>query len=99
MRGILNTGGSQGQPGRKENSLMAHAWRRGRSRGLALGLAVAALGGIAAVPAARAAGDAGFLSGIHRFGTLTSTVPSNGDQTPYAIVVAPVSAGKIHKDD
>lgn len=30
---------------------------------------------------------------------LTSTVPDNGDQNPSAIVVAPVSAGKIHKDE
>jgi len=30
---------------------------------------------------------------------VTSAVPSNGDQNPYAIVVAPVSAGKIQKDD
>ena len=26
-------------------------------------------------------------------------MPDNGDQNPYAIVVAPVSAGKIQKDD
>jgi hypothetical protein len=26
-------------------------------------------------------------------------VPVNGDQNPYAVVVAPVSAGKIHKND
>ena len=30
---------------------------------------------------------------------MTSTVPDNGDQNPYAIVVAPVSSGKIQKDD
>jgi len=30
---------------------------------------------------------------------LTSSVPENGDQNPYALVVAPVSAGKIQKDD
>jgi hypothetical protein len=49
--------------------------------------------------AAWAAQPAGFLDGIHRQTTLTSTVPENGDQNPYAIVVAPVSAGTIHKDD
>jgi hypothetical protein len=43
--------------------------------------------------------DAGFLSRIKRFTTLSSTVPQNGDQNPYAIVVAPVSAGSIQKDD
>ena len=30
---------------------------------------------------------------------LTSTVPANGDQNPYALVVAPVSAGTVQKDD
>ncbi len=40
-----------------------------------------------------------FLGGLRRQTTLTSTVPGNGDQNPYAIYVAPVSAGKIHKDD
>src|SRR5271166_6514355 len=42
---------------------------------------------------------ASFLDRIHRQTTLTSTVPDNGDQNPYAIVVAPVSAGSIQKDD
>jgi len=41
----------------------------------------------------------GFLTGIHKHQPLTSTVPENGDQNPYAIAVAPVSAGKIQKDD
>ncbi len=42
---------------------------------------------------------AGFLENVHRHVTLTSTVTDNGDLNPYAIVVAPVSAGKIVKDD
>jgi hypothetical protein len=41
----------------------------------------------------------GFLEGVHRHTTLTSTVTDNGDLNPYAIVVAPVSAGRIMKDD
>lgn len=41
----------------------------------------------------------GFLEGIRHHTTLTSTVPDNGDQNPYAIVVAPISAGKIQKGD
>ena len=45
------------------------------------------------------AGDGSFLAGIHHFKTVGSTVPDNGDQNPYAIVVAPVSAGTIAKDD
>ena len=41
----------------------------------------------------------GFLESIHRHVTLTSTVTENGDLNPYAVVVAPVSAGKVMKDD
>ncbi len=41
----------------------------------------------------------GFLETIHRHSTLSSTVPNNGDLNPYAIVVAPVSAGAIHQND
>ena len=48
---------------------------------------------------ARAQSAAGFLQSVHRHTTLTSTVPDNGDQNPYAIFVAPVSAGKIRKGD
>ena len=42
---------------------------------------------------------AGFLATIHHQTTLTSTVPGNGDQNPYAIFVAPVSAGRIKEGD
>jgi len=45
------------------------------------------------------AGDQTYLEAIHRHITRTSTVPENGDLNPYAVVVAPVSAGKIQKDD
>ena len=41
----------------------------------------------------------GMLETIHRHRFLTSTVPENGDVNPYAVVVAPVSAGAIEKDD
>jgi hypothetical protein len=41
----------------------------------------------------------GYLADVRRQITLTSTVPANGDLNPYAIVVAPTSAGKIHKGD
>ena len=41
----------------------------------------------------------GFLETMRRHTVLTSTVPSNGDQNPYAVVVAPVSAGRVRKDD
>jgi hypothetical protein len=40
-----------------------------------------------------------FLKNIHRHVTLTSTVADNGDLNPYAVIVAPVSAGRIQKGD
>jgi hypothetical protein len=49
--------------------------------------------------AATAWADTSFLDGIHHHTMLASTVPANGDQNPYAIVVAPVSAGKIRQGD
>lgn len=52
-----------------------------------------------AVRAVDAGGPRGFLETIHRHITLASTVADNGDLNPYALIVAPVSAGKIHKDD
>ena len=41
----------------------------------------------------------GFLETVHKHTTLINTVPDNGDQNPYALVVAPVSAGTVKKDD
>ncbi|MDE8347738.1 MAG: hypothetical protein POH28_16425, partial [Acidocella sp.] len=41
----------------------------------------------------------GFLAGIAHHRLLTSTQPENGDQNPYAIITAPVSAGSIQKND
>ena len=63
-------------------------------------LTVMALGGLAAlaVPSAGRA-DSGLLETIHKHVTRTSTVTDNGDLNPYAVVVAPVSTGKIQKDD
>jgi hypothetical protein len=49
--------------------------------------------------AANAADAKGFLETLKRHSIVTSTVPPNGDQNPYAIVIAPVSAGKIQKGD
>ena len=71
---------------------------RDSRRALALGAWVA-LGALIPQPAFPATQPASFLDGIHRQTTLTSTVPDNGDQNPYAIVVAPVSAGSFQKDD
>jgi hypothetical protein len=52
-----------------------------------------------AISSNAAAEPKGLLETIKRHSLLTSTVPSNGDQNPYAIVIAPVTAGKIEKDD
>ncbi len=46
-----------------------------------------------------AAAPDSFLARLHHHVTLASTVPENGDQNPYAIAIAPVSAGKIQKND
>lgn len=52
-----------------------------------------------ALPSAHAAEQKSFLETLRRQRTLTSTVPHNGDVNPYAVIVAPVSAGKIQKGD
>ncbi len=44
-------------------------------------------------------GNGDFLLGLRSHALLTSTIPGNGDQNPYAIVVAPVGAGKIRAGD
>jgi hypothetical protein len=59
-------------------------------------IATAALAPQAAAPATQ---PASFLDGVHRQTVLSTTVPENGDQNPYAIVVAPLSVGSIQKDD
>ncbi len=44
--------------------------------------------------------EAGSVLGrLHHHRLLSTTVPGNGDQNPYAIVVAPVSAGIVHQGD
>jgi hypothetical protein len=59
-----------------------------------------ALAGVVSIAApARADNPQGLLESIHKHVTQTSTVTDNGDLNPYAIVVAPVAAGKIQKDD
>jgi hypothetical protein len=59
-----------------------------------------ALGVCAAWPGVgRADTSAGFLETIKKHVTLGSTVTENGDQNPYAVVVAPVTAGVIQKND
>src|SRR5215471_4924306 len=48
---------------------------------------------------ARGAEVKSFLETIRHQKTLTSTVARNGDLNPYAVVVAPVTAGRIQKGD
>ena len=55
--------------------------------------------GVLILTAEPARADGGFLETVKKHVTLTSTVADNGDQNPYAVVVAPVSAGAIQKDD
>ncbi len=49
--------------------------------------------------AAPAYAQKGFLETVHRHTTVGSTVTDNGDLNPYAVIVAPVTAGKVMKDD
>ncbi len=42
--------------------------------------------------------DAPFLAGLKHRTTIASTVPANGDQNPYAVVVSPVSSGRLVRD-
>jgi hypothetical protein len=67
-------------------------------RSLAVATLLSAASLLQAAPV-RAEGGAGFLETVKKHVTLGSTVPENGDQNPYAMVVAPVSAGTIQKDD
>lgn len=60
---------------------------------------VGAAGPARQAEAAEAADPAGFLGTIHRHLTRASTVTENGDLNPYAVVVAPVGAGKIKAGD
>lgn len=62
---------------------------------------LAAFGFTLAVPCAALADSAkaGFLGGIKSEHLVTSTVPANGDQNPYAMVISPVTAGSLQKGD
>lgn len=65
-------------------------------RGVAGALIIAVTAGS---NSAHAASATSFLDALHKHTTLSSTVPENGDQNPYAVVVAPISIGKIKKGD
>lgn len=73
---------------------------RSRIRSVFAWLALSAMPGLLTTTGgARAADGPGFLTGIHRFNVLTSTVPDNGDQNPYAVVVSPITMGKLRQGD
>jgi hypothetical protein len=65
----------------------------------ALRLALGLMGAIGFTTLSQAEQPRGYLETVHRRTTLTSTVAPNGDLNPYAVVVAPVSSGRIQKDD
>ena len=73
--------------------------KRRTRKSFAGGLAALAAASISLIGVAAQAGEQGYLEAIRHHVTRTSTIPDNGDLNPYAIVVAPVSAGKIQKDD
>jgi hypothetical protein len=52
---------------------------------------------VLAVIPAQASGS--FIGGFHTVGTVASTVPANGDQNPYGVVVAPTTIGKLVRGD
>lgn len=68
-------------------------------KSIAIGRAIAAAAVLAVVSSASQAAPQGFLETIKRHATLINTVPENGDQNPYAIAVAPASAGAIKAGD
>ncbi|WP_118181673.1 hypothetical protein [Paraburkholderia phosphatilytica] len=71
-----------------------------RGRRAARTLAALAAGVAAFAAAGSAFADPqGFLETVHKHTTLINTVPDNGDQNPYAIVVAPVSSGSVKAGD
>ena len=55
--------------------------------------------GLLALTALAASEPGNYLETVRRHRTLTSSVTDNGDLNPYAIVVAPVSAGRIAQGD
>jgi DNA-binding beta-propeller fold protein YncE len=54
---------------------------------------------VSAADQAGAQGTQGFLETIHKHKTLSTTITDNGDLNPYAVIVAPVSAGKVQQGD
>jgi hypothetical protein len=85
--------------GQTGHGLRHGARRRGIADAKSLFAAAAVLASLLAAGAAEAATAPGLLADIHRHVTRTTTVTTNGDLNPYAVIVAPVSAGKIQQGD
>lgn len=81
--------------------LAYHRWRRpaGTTLLVALALPLLAPNGAAQVFRSSASRGRTFLSGLTTVKTLASTTPANGDENPYSVEVAPVSAGAVQKGD
>ena len=76
------------------------AGRETRARRLAaMAVTCVVLAAMAPAAFAQTSAAGGFLGNVKRHHLLSSTVPENGDQNPYAIIVAPVSAGTVQKND
>lgn len=59
-----------------------------------------AIGGVAMLALFGAPAHAqSVLEGLRHHATMTSTITDNGDLNPYAVVIAPVSSGKVSKGD
>ncbi len=66
---------------------------------LLAGAAISVLAVLASLGAGIAAAAPPYISAFAATSNLASTVPANGDQNPYGIVIAPVTAGKLHRGD
>ncbi|RKP49781.1 hypothetical protein D7S86_20865 [Pararobbsia silviterrae] len=78
--------------------MRAHRGVAHRARAFAAA-AIAACCAALLVPATASADPQGLLETIHQQQTVTSTVPDNGDQNPYALAISPITAGKVQRND
>jgi hypothetical protein len=69
-----------------------------KNRAVALSSLAAAVA-LAALNLPAKAETSNFLDSVKKLSVLDTTIPANGDSNPYAVVVAPVSIGKIKKGD
>jgi hypothetical protein len=75
---------------------------RGGPIGVVVGVSVLQAGVLLATASAATANTASsrtFLAGLMTVKTLAPTTPANGDENPYSVDVAPVSAGSVHEGD